>query len=137
MEIEISTLADYAADYGNGKLIVSGTFDTIFGQTFPLVHPSCSLALRIRISNSEVGEHSFEIRPAGFSNVQPFIGNLSVKKSPYADHSTINLVVNLKDLKFDKTGRYSFEFHFDNEFRSGLNLYVVKNIASQITPNNN
>lgn len=137
MEIEIFTLADYAADYGNGKLIVSGTFDTIFGQTFPLVHPSCSLALRIRIANSEIGEHTFEIRPAGLSNVQPFIGNLSVKKNPNADHSTINLVVNLNNLKFDKPGRYSFEFYFDNEFRSGLNLYVVKNVASQTIPSNN
>ena len=137
MEIEIFTLADYAADYGNGKLIVSGTFDTIFGQSFPLVHPSCSLALRIRIANSEVGEHTFEIRPVGFADIQPFNGNLTVKKNPNADHSTINLVINLNNLKFDKPGRYPFEFHFDNEFRSGLNLYIVKNVASQTNLTNN
>ena len=137
MEIEIFTLADYAADYGNGKLIVSGTFDTIFGQSFPLVHPSCSLALRIRIANSEAGDHTFEIQSTGLSNVQPFKGNFSVKKNPNADHSTINLVVNFNNLKFDKPGRYSFEFHFDNEFRSGLNLYVVRNVANQPTPSNN
>jgi len=110
MEIEIFTLADHAADYGNGKLVISGTFDTI---------------------------HTFEIKTIGLPNVQPFKGNLSVKKNISAGHSTINLVVNLNSLKFEKPGRYSFEFHFDNEFRSGLSLSVLKGSPSRVAPSNN
>jgi len=137
MEIEIFTLADHAADYGNGKLVISGTFDTISGPSFPMVHPNCSLALRIRVPNSEAGNHTFEIKTIGLPNVQPFKGNLSVKKNISAGHSTINLVVNLNSLKFEKPGRYSFEFHFDNEFRSGLSLSVLKGSPSRVAPSNN
>ena len=137
MEIEIFTLADHAADYGNGKLVIAGTFDTISGLNFPLVHPTCSLALRIRVSNSEAGNHSFEIKSVGMPNVQPIKGNLSVKKNINADHSTINLVANLNNLKFDKPGRYSFEFHFNNEFRSGLHLFVLKGAPNKVVPSNN
>lgn len=137
MEIEIFTLADHAADHGNGKLVISGTFDTIFAPSFPSVHPTCSLALRIRVPNSEAGDHAFEIRSVGLPNVQPFKGNLSVKKNINADHSTVNLVVNLNNLKFEKPGRYSFEFHFDNELQSRLTLFVLKGAPNQVKPSYN
>jgi hypothetical protein len=129
MEIEIFTLADFAADYGNGKLVISGTFDSIFSPQFPAVHASCSLALRIRIANSESGTHTIELRslgPNGKNFQEPIKGDLDVKKNPNADHSTINFVVNFNNLKFETPGKYAFEFHYDNEFRSGLTLTVVK-----------
>jgi hypothetical protein len=125
MEIEIFTLADFAADYGSGKLTVSGTFDTIFSKTFPVVHPFCSIALRIRVANSEAGHHDFELRPKGLSVVEPVKGNMNVRPNPNADHTTFNIVVNFNNLKFDKPGKFAFEFYFDNDFRSGLNLYAV------------
>ncbi len=136
MEIEIFTISEYAADYGNGKLSILGTFDTIFCQSFPSIHPSCSLALRIRIANSEAGEHTFEIRSIS-SLIQPFTGNLKVRKNPNADHSTFNIVLNLNNLNFNKPGKHSFEFLFNGEFRSGLNLYVVKHHQKISSPNNN
>jgi hypothetical protein len=126
MEIEIFTLADFAADYGNGKLIITGTFDTIFSQSYPVVHPTCAIALRIRIANSETGYHDFELRPKGFSTVEPVKGSMDIKPNPNADHSTFNIVVNFNNLKLEKPGKYAFEFYFDNDFRSGLSLYAVK-----------
>ena len=83
------------------------------------------MALRIRIANSEAGQHDFELRPKGLSSIQPVKGQMDIKPNPNADHSTFNIVVNLNNLKLDKAGKYSFEFYFDNEFRSGLNLYAV------------
>ena len=44
MDIQIATLCDFAADY-NGKLVVSGTFDTLAARALPVVHPSCALAM--------------------------------------------------------------------------------------------
>jgi hypothetical protein len=125
MEIEIFTLADFAADYGNGKLIVSGTFDTIFAGKYPAVHPSCAIAIRIRVANSQAGQHDFELRPIGLSTVNPVKGTMDVKLNPNTDHSTLNIIVNLNNLKLEKAGKYSFEFYFDGEFRSGLNLYAL------------
>lgn len=126
MEIEIFTLADYAADYGNGKLVISGTFDTIFSHVFPFSHPNCSIALRIRLANSEAGEHDFEIKPIGLKNIQPLKGSMNVQQNRNADHATINIVLNLNNISFEKPGKYAFEFHFDGEFRTGLSLYLVK-----------
>lgn len=126
MEIEIFTLADYAADYGNGKLVISGTFDTIFSQNFPTTHPNCTLVLRVRVANSEAGVHDFEIRPIGLSKIEPLKGNINVAENKNADHTTINMVMNLNNLLFDKPGKHSFEFYFDGEFRSGLYLHAVK-----------
>lgn len=128
MELEIFSLADYAADYGNGKLTVVGTFDTIFTPKLPVLHPHCAVAIRMRLGNTEVGRHDFEIRvidPDGkiFQNVK---GGMEVKTNPNADYNTMNLVMNLNNLNIQKAGKYAFEFHFDNEFRSGLKLHVLQ-----------
>ena len=128
MELEIFSLADFAADYGNGKLTVVGTFDTIFAPSLPTSYPHCTVAIRMRIANAEVGQHEFEIKgidPDGrvFQNLK---GKMETKVNPNADYSTLNLVLNMDNLKLTKAGKYAFEFHFDNEFRSGLKLNVVQ-----------
>ena len=65
------------------------------------------VALRIRIANSEAGQHDFELRPKGLSSIQPVKGQMDIKPNPNADHSTFNIVVNLNNLKLDKAGKYS------------------------------
>ena len=108
MEIEIFTLADYAADYGNGKLVVIGTFDTIFTGVFPAIHPACSIALRMRVANSESGYHNFEIKildPKNANFKDPLKGELEVKENPNSDHSTFNIVLNLNNVAFESPGR--------------------------------
>jgi hypothetical protein len=127
MELEIFTLADFAADYGNGKLTVVGTFDTVFVPQLPTKHPHCSIAIRMRIANSEAGAHDFMIRgltPDGniFQNVN---GSMDIKPNGNTDYTTFNLVIGLNNLKLERAGKYAFEFHFDNEFRSGLKMNVV------------
>lgn len=134
MEVEIFTLADHAADYGNGKLVIAGTFDNIFVANFPAVHPMCSVAVRIRLANSEAGRHKFEIRALdskGRKFQDPFGGEFEVQPNPNADHSTLNIVWSLANTKFDSPGKFAFEFHFDNEFRTGLTLTVVKYVPPQ------
>src|SRR5712672_3076238 len=61
METEIFTLCDFAQDAG-GKLTIVGTFDQIGSKTFPVTHPSCSLACRLRFSEKEQGTHDFKLR---------------------------------------------------------------------------
>ena len=60
MDIKIATLCDFAADY-NGKLVVSGTFDTLAARALPVVHPMCSLALRFCFTQEDVGRHKLSI----------------------------------------------------------------------------
>jgi len=137
MEIEIFTLADHAADYGSGKLVIAGTFDNIFASNFPAVHPMCVIAVRMRIANSESGRHKFEIRAIdskGQKLHEPFSGEFDVQKNPNADHTTLNIVWNLANTKFETPGKYAFEFHYDGEFRTGLNLTVVKFVPPANAP---
>ena len=46
MDILVSTLCDFAADY-QGKLCIQGGFDSLVARQFPVVHPVCAVALRI------------------------------------------------------------------------------------------
>ncbi|MCC6836675.1 MAG: hypothetical protein IT213_16945 [Cytophagales bacterium] len=131
MEIEIFTLADYAADQGNSKLTVVGTFDTLFTQSLPTQHPHCTLAIRFRVANSEAGKHDFEIRtvgPDGKEFIPNIKGDRTVMPNPNADYTTFNVVVNMNNLKLEKAGKHSFEFYFDGEFRSGLTMTVVQGL---------
>ena len=61
MEIEIFTLCDFAQD-NNSKLTIVGTFDSINGKQFPLQHPACAVACRLRFGAKETGDHSFRLR---------------------------------------------------------------------------
>jgi hypothetical protein len=61
MEIEIFTLADFAQD-NNSKLTIVGTFDSIQARQFPVQHPACTVACRMRFSIKETGSHEFKLR---------------------------------------------------------------------------
>jgi hypothetical protein len=128
METEIFTLCDFAQDAG-GKLTIVGTFDQIGSQTFPFVHPACSLACRLRFSEKEKGAHDFKVRlvDAKGKEVIPSIeGNINVGMPANNQYAAINLVGNLNQLKFEKEGRYSFELYVDGSWVTGLPLNLVK-----------
>lgn len=126
MEIEIFTLADFAQD-NNSKLTIVGTFDSIQSKQFPVAHPACSIACRLRFGASETGHHSFKLRlidSAGNEPIQPIEGNINIGAPPNGQFSSINIVVNFNQLKFEKAGRYSFELYIDEDWKSGLPLFL-------------
>lgn len=127
MELEIFTLADFATDQG-GKLTVVGTFDTIYTTNVPAVHPSCYVAIRLRLPNKAAGVHTFEIRgltPDG-KIVAPIKQDINILPNPNAEYCSANIVVMLNGLPLEKFGRYAFELYFDNEFKSGLSMHIVQ-----------
>ncbi len=126
MEIEIFTLADFAQD-NNSKLTVVGTFDAIQAKQFPVQHPSCSVACRLRFGIKETGQHEFKLRltDAGAKEIlQPIEGNINIGAPPNGQFASINIVINFNQLQFDKPGRYSFELYIDGEWKSGLPLFL-------------
>ena len=52
MNIEVFSLCD-AATIEGGKLNMLGAFDTIMAEKVPVVHPQCTIALRLRFNASE------------------------------------------------------------------------------------
>ncbi len=128
METEIFTLCDFAQDAG-GKLTIVGTFDQIGSQTFPVIHPSCSLACRLRFSEKERGTHDFKLRLVdvkGKEVIPSIEGNINVGMAANSQYAAINIVGNLNQLKFEKEGRYSFELYVDGNWVTGLPLNLVK-----------
>lgn len=128
MEIEIFTLCDYAAEGQPGKLTIVGTFDTLHCQNVPVIHPACSIALRVRMANKEAGLHDMEIRfqdPSG-NEISKIQGQLNVVPNPNANYSTTNLVINFGNLELKELGKYTFELWLDGDFQSGLSMHVLK-----------
>ena len=128
MEIEIFTLCDFAQD-NSGKLTVVGTFDGINSKQFPFTQANFSVACRLRFAEKETGSHDMRLRFIdidGKEILQPIQGQMNIPKPINGQYSTINLVFNLSQIKFDKAGRYSFELYIDDEWTSGLPLFINK-----------
>lgn len=60
MEYEIFTICDNAQNY-NGKLVIVGTFDTIFSQSFPLTYDAFSLAVKINCPTEEFKDGTLQV----------------------------------------------------------------------------
>jgi hypothetical protein len=126
MEIEIFTLCDFAQD-NNSKLTIVGTFDSIHAKQFPVQHPACTVACRLRFSDKEAGDHDFKLRmtdATGKETIQPIEGNINIPAAANGRVVTINLVANFNQLQFAKPGRYSFELYVDGDWKSGLPLFL-------------
>ena len=131
MDIQVAVLCDYAADY-QGKLCVQGAFDTLFARQFPVVHPMCSLALRLCMTPEEAGDHKLGISIVDEDGValdperMPIVGDLTVALPEGAAFFTRNLIMNFQGLKFDKTGNYSVDVTLDGELISRTPLRLVQ-----------
>ena len=126
MEIEIFTLCDFAQD-NHSKLTIVGTFDSIGSKQFPAVHPTCTIACRLRFAAKEAGDHDFKLRMTdvnGKEIIKPIEGEIKVGVPPNNQYASVNLVVNFNQLKFETPGRYSFELYIDGDWKSGLPLLL-------------
>ena len=131
MDIQVAVLCDYAADY-QGKLCVQGAFDTLFARQFPVVHPMCSLALRLCMTPEDAGDHKLGISIVDEDGValdperMPIVGDLTVALPEGAAFFTRNLIMNFQGLKFDKTGNCSVDVTLDGELISRTPLRLVQ-----------
>ena len=129
MDIEIFALCDHAQDFG-GKLVVVGTFDTIWAGGFPCVHHACSLAARIRFNSLTADTHQVRINIVdedGHEIVPPLQGSLGIKPPPVGQSMAANLVLTIGQLTFPKPGRYSIDLFINDEHQRSLPLMINKN----------
>lgn len=131
MDFQVATLCDYAADY-NGKLIINGTFDTLAARQLPVVHPQCSLALRICFTPEDIGHHKFSITIINDDgevldpNNMPIEPEFDVKLPDSAPFITRNIVMNLQGLRFPRAGLYSLDISCDGELSVRLPLRIAE-----------
>ena len=129
MKLLLATLCDSASDY-QGKLCVLGAFDTLCAPQFPVVHPQCSLALRLLFDPDDRGRHEMSIRLADAEDreVMPAFAPVMDVSFPAGNVPFVsrNLVLNLQRLRFDKPGVYSFEIHLGGKLLISLPLHVAR-----------
>ena len=132
MDIQIATLCDFAADYGNGKMVINGTFDALRATKLPVVHPHCSLAMRICVLPEDSGDHKMTINiidEDGNSvdpSKMPIRADMPIKVPDEVPFLTRNLVLNFQGLKFLSAGIYHVDVTVDGELVIRLPLRVVK-----------
>lgn len=130
MDIQIATLCDFAADY-NGKMVISGTFDTLAGPAMPLVHPSCVLAMRLCITPEDKGNHSFTVNiidadGKSLDEKMPIEADMPIDLPDNVPFMTRNLILNLQGLQFPEDGIYSIDISVDDELEKRVPLRIVK-----------
>jgi len=94
---------------------------------FPFVHANFSVACRLRFSEKETGPHDIRLRFTDGDRkeiIKPIEGQMNIAKPQNGQYSAVNLVFNFNQVKFEKPGRYSFELYIDDEWTSGLPLFI-------------
>lgn len=131
MDIQIATLCDFAAEY-NGKLVINGTFDALGARALPVVHPSCSLALRFCFTQEDSGRHKLSINIINEDGESldpksmPIELEFDVQLPAGVPFLTRNIIMNLQGLQFPKAGIYSIDLGCDGELLMRLPLRIVQ-----------
>ncbi len=128
MDVEVFALCDAATDTG-GKLNILGAFDRINARQFPLVHPHCAIALRVRFDRIEEGKHRVKISlidADGTSIIPGIDGEIGIKFPEEVQSVCANMVLNMNGLKFERPGQYSIELAIDSRHEKSLPVNVIE-----------
>jgi hypothetical protein len=126
MNVQVAVLCDAATDT-SGKLNLLGAFDAIYAQQLPAIHLQCSIALRITFTNGEEGAHQMRISfvDADGRFIMPGIDLPFRVDLPGDVHfATLNFIVGIQQLKFDKPGVYSIDVAVDGNQETSIPLMV-------------
>jgi len=126
MRTEIFILCDAATEQ-QGKLNLLGTFDTLYAREVPVVHPACAVAIRLRFSRIEEGNHKVKVTFAdadGKLVMPPMNASLAVRFRPEDTTVTANLVLNLLQLRFERFGEYTIDLAVSGRQEGSIPLYV-------------
>ena len=128
MHIEVFSLCD-AATANQGKLNMLGVFDVIWSSKIPVIHPQCSIALRIRFDSIERGDHKISVNFVDIDGkhiLPPANGTIKVNFPDEQSSGASNLIFNLQGLKLERYGEYSLDLAIDGRSEASLPLIVKK-----------
>ena len=126
MNVELFALCD-AATGDFGKLSMLGAFDTLWVDSLPATHPHCAIALRLRFRSVEAARHTVRVTlmdENGKHAINPMEGQIEVKFPDSRSSVSVNLILNMQGLKFEKAGEYSIDMALDGRQEASLPLFV-------------
>ncbi len=129
MDVPVAVLCDAATDY-SGKLNILGAFDAIMARQFPMVHPACTLAVRVVFEPYEMGDHRLVIKLTdedGVEVVDPLEAQVVCRQHEGRPSTFLsrNLIVNLQRLSFKRPGRYEMKVTIDGHHLASTPLLVM------------
>ena len=128
MKLEVFALCDSAADYA-GRLTVMGVFEGIASAEKPIYRDRCCVALRMRFSSAEEGNHEVMIKfmgPDGKSAMPDMKAGFPVKLPPGRISGAINLVLSISKLKIEDFGDHEVIFFLDGQPHASVPLAVAQ-----------
>jgi hypothetical protein len=132
MQIEIFTLCD-AATSDHGKINILGSFDTIWVRQFPAVYPHCAIAVKMRFSAVEKGDHNLSVRfidADGQNILPPATGTFTVNMPDGQLSASTDIILNIQSLNLTKPGECSLELSIDGQNIISLPLFIRSTPAS-------
>jgi len=132
MTLQSATVSDFASDY-QGKLCVLGCFDTLCASAFPVVHPQCSIAVRLVFQPEDAGKHEFRVHcvdPEGnVTMVLPPKQSAVVDvvfNSSFIPFVSRNLVFTLHNVEFKRQGLYRWIVQHQGQTLATIPLRVTQ-----------
>jgi hypothetical protein len=126
MHAEIFALCDSATN-NRDKLNILGTFDSIWSKKLPILHPFCTVALRLRLNRIEQGAHDIKIailNKDGKEMIKLLDKVIPIQVKGQDHTGTLNIVLNIQNLKLDQYGAYAVVLTVDKRAIVSLPLYV-------------
>ena len=131
MKVDIFTLCDNAQEYG-GKLIIIGTFNSIYANKFPTLHPEFALVARVVFDESEKGIHNieFDIKKEDEDvYILPHGETTADTTKTKGKDSIINVVVKGNNIPIKSAGTYVVTLKVDDKiWKSNLHVVEVKDM---------
>lgn len=127
MKVPIATLCDSASIYQN-RLCILGTFDTLTGDTLPIVKPHCSVAVQIIWAKSEEGNHKVRVQfmnEDGQHTLDDMVSDVPVTVPAETFFTATNHIINLQQVAFKKAGTYQITVFIDENLSAEIQLQVL------------
>jgi hypothetical protein len=127
MRVEIFTLCDAATVDAGGKLNILGSFDRLSAREAPVMHPQCSLAMKLRFERVEEGRKRIRIAfidSDGAAVMPPLEATVDVQFRGEDATATALLALNIHQLRLPRFGEYSIDLAVDDRQEASSPLYV-------------
>jgi hypothetical protein len=127
MQLSVLLAADYANLAMGGKLNVMGVFAEIHAQQFPTRNPSMYLVVKLIADLGEIPEKRkmmVKLLDEDGAEVVSFSQDFEFPEARRGRRPEVNMLMELKDLIFEKPGTYEFVVLVDNDQKGTLPIHV-------------
>lgn len=128
MELTTILVADYASIDQSGKINLMGIFQSINCQTFPTRHPSMHLFVKLSAELGEYGEErnlTISMRDENGKEIFKMNGPIKIPQPQGGRRPEVNAIFQIKDVVFNKPGRFQFVVLVDKDHKGQLSFDVT------------